>query len=195
MKTTEKRYVGCLVDGLSLDVADGGPLGLSWDIIGRPFTAAAIGSAVVSGSQDYLTHAQLATFQLDAQSYNNRLLSMTMKNNMQDAFEGGSRNLARGEFGPLDITGELGIRYTTQGILDDFLAETARKLTATFTGGTLGAGNYQLKIEIDHVVLKAAGAHINKQEQVVQTVPFEAKQNGTNPIIQATLIDGISSYA
>jgi len=50
------------------------------------------------------------------------------------------------------------------------------------------------KTEFD-VVLKAAGAHINKQEQVVQTVPFEAKQNGTNPIIQATLIDGISSYA
>ena len=106
MNTTEKRYVGCLADSLDLDVADVGPLGATWGILGRPYTAAAFGSAVARGTQDFLTHSHITTIELDdvALLPGLRLLSLSINNNMEEAFEHSSRNIARGEFGELEIT-------------------------------------------------------------------------------------------
>ena len=193
---TERRYPGLLVDSADFYVSDGAELGADWNLIGRPYTAAAIGTAGTYGSQKFYTMPNLTTFQLAAVTYAIRMLSISIKNNMNKAaFENGNRGLARGEFGELEVVGEIGLRYTTQAVLDDFLAETPRKLTATFVGPTLLAGTYQLKFEIDQCSLEADNVHFDEQKQIIQSVPFTAYKNGSNPLVQATLIDAIASYA
>ena len=196
MNTTEKRYVGCLADSLDLDVADGGPLGATWGILGRPYTAAAFGSAVARGTQDFLTHSHITTIELDdvALLPGLRLLSLSINNNMEEAFEHSSRNIARGEFGELEITGELGYRYTNQTQLDTFLAETARKLEVFFTGGALGNASYALNITLGKIRFTGT-PQMNQQEQVIHTIPFKAYKPTSGNFVDIVLKNAVSTYA
>ncbi len=198
MSLSEKRYLGMMVNSLTIDIADGGPATFTWGMIGRPPTNAAFGAAVAVGSEDFLNMSLLTTVELGdvAISPGLRSLSLNISNNLdENAFEDGSRDLVRGEMGELDINGTLTKRYTNATQFDDLLAETERKLELDFTGGTLGNASYALDITIGAIVMDESDPNFSNQDDVKQSIPFVAVKPSSGNHIDFVLKNNVASYA
>jgi hypothetical protein len=99
--------------------------------------------------------------------------------------------------GKLNITGSFTREFEDTTDYDRFVAATYRALEATFTGPTMGVGNYELKIELPNVVYTAVplpGIGGGNDRRLIQ-VSFAALYHaGTTAPAKLTLNNKTASY-
>jgi hypothetical protein len=187
----EKRVSGVWVDQIILDVEGSGPLGATVSVIGADEQYAPITADVLSySSQAPFTGAEVTSFQLGGVEVVPELFSITISNNspVQHSFK--SRTLQRVEYGPLEVTGELSILFTDDSHLLDFIDETERSLTVTFTRDQ---GN-QLRIEVPRLVYEVGDVNLNEQERKVQNLEWRALLPATGEVVTIELTNSVASY-
>ncbi len=88
------------------------------------------------------------------------------------------------------INGNLKIRYTSQTLDAQALAETASTLEVIFSKGA----NNSLSLLMPQIKLGRAGAQIDGPGGIEQTFPFTASQTGAAAMLTATLKNQITAY-
>ena len=186
----EKIISGYAIDSLKFEISPAELLKLTVDGIGAEETTGAIGTATFESG--VITPADVS-MTLGGSAVSVEKFSITMKNNLREAHQLGSRVLPRVEAGELEITGEFTIRFLNTDELNDFLNATRKTLQVKFEGDTIeGDYKYYLQIDVDSIEYDAGDANINMQERLVEDLSFTAVK-GTGDIIKISLQNTDSS--
>lgn len=193
----ERRVSGFAVNRLSLDWEGAGGVAVTAETLGADETHAALftGSLTYS-SVAWLTGADITSFQINAAEVTPERFSLTINNNYPGVHAFKKRTLPKIEFGQLEVTGEMSIRFDSNTHMADFIDETERDVYIKFQGAGIGASTrkYELEIDVNRILYDAGDAHLDQQSRVVQNLPFTALKPSTGDFF-ALILQNITSGA
>ncbi|MCX8192033.1 MAG: phage tail tube protein [Nitrososphaerales archaeon] len=190
-----KQILGAVVESLAFDVEAGDFLGVTASIYAAREQKAALGSPAPYSTLDYIHAGDVVTQTIGGNAVKFESFSLEIKNNFPEGYKFGSRYPQEIDIGPLEITGEMSIRFLNDAHFDDFLASNERAIVLRFQGPLITTGyNYYLEFNLPRVVYDAGDANINEQERLVQTLEFTALEHSTQGIIKVTLQNNQASY-
>ncbi len=182
---TEKAFTGIGIDELTFSINAGELVACSVSCIGMDQSLGALDNPTFS-SQDFIDSSKVVAFQLDGVDVKPERFTITIRNNIDDAFVLGSRLMQRLEPTAFECYGEFDVRFLNTDHFNDFLNSTHKDLMLKLQGPLIASGYYnELQIDCDEIVYDAYEANIDSQERIVQNLKFRAIRDPTSlePII------------
>jgi|GEM_PF-2377631 hypothetical protein len=171
---TEKVFTGVGINELKLELLAGEILKCSVDCIGRDEIISSLSNPTFS-NQEFIDASKLVSFKLDGINAYPERFSITIKNNIDEAYVLGSRLLQGLEASLFEVEGEFDAKFSSTNHLNDFLNSNHKDLMIKFQGNLIASGYYyELQIDCDEIVYDAYEASINKKERMVENIKFKA---------------------
>lgn len=190
-----KRVVGAVVESLAFDVEAGDFLGLTPEIYASDESKVTLGTVGTLSTLDYIHAGDVVTQSVDGSPVKLEHFSLEVKNNFPEGYQFGSRKPQQIDVGPLEVTGEMAIRFLSATHLDDFLASNEKAVAVKFQGPTIsGSYKYELELDLPRVVYDAGDANLKEQERLVQSLKFTALEHSSNGLIKVYLQNTVTSY-
>lgn len=191
-----KQILGAVVESLAFDVEAGDFLGVTAEVYAAREQKAPLYTGTLEYSTlNYIHSADVATQTIDGSEVKLEMFSLEVKNNFPEGYKFGSRYPQEIDVGPLEVSGELAIRFLTDTHFDDFLSSSEQSLVLKFEGPETESGyRYQLQFELPRIVYDAGDANINEQDRLVQNISFTALEHSSEGLIKITLQNKQPSY-
>jgi hypothetical protein len=171
---TEKVFTGVGINELKLELLAGEILKCSVDCIGRDQIIGNLSNPTFS-NQDFIDASRVISFKLDDIDVKPERFSITIRNNIEDAYVLGSILLQGLEASLFEVEGEFDVKFSSTDHLNDFLNSNHKDLMIKFQGNLIASGYYyELQIDCDEIVYDAYEASINKKERIVENLKFRA---------------------
>lgn len=151
-------YTGCVVDQLTFEGDDRGPVMLTADVVGKDESAGASLTPSLSTLEPFVFHQ--CAVDLNGTNTDVRAWKVALKNNvgLRWGLQGGGTNTPQGYFvGVIEVDLEATLWFESAALRTDWLAATARNFKLTATGASIGGG-FSHRLEISLPKLAIGGA-------------------------------------
>jgi hypothetical protein len=200
-----ERFANCVVDELSLEVADAYAKLIAQIIGGYPDT----GSVTESFAQEneYAYHQMTVKFgtSLSNAAGNSatplKSFKLSIKNNVlvDEAFLSGANTPVAGGFvaGRFQATGEYSLHFADTTELDKYKANTKNACIVTFTGAVTGGGSTAetITIKLGRLILTGEPKQYDLDGLTVLTQSFSVEFESTDKEVQVVIVNDTASYA